>query len=452
MKRALLLAALLASSACAQMQLFTYDGTTEKAAGAITDLGTVPAGDTREIRFHARNMGPGAVTLQTVKVAGQGFAIGTLPSLPYIIAPSNFVEFRVVFTASSAGSYSASVSANSVQTLLRASAVAAATVSMDGSTTALSSGASVDFGRVQKNHSNTVQFRISNTANAPVSVGLLSVSGAAYRATNAPIVPATIAPGDSIAFGIAFEPTTSGTYRGMLTVDNRTFNLTGVAFDPPFPTLNVVTTASATSATQQKLTLRFDAATEVAGNGTVALAFQPATGLKDDPAVRFVSSGARNASFTVKEGDTTIAFGAADGLMFQTGTTAGSIVFTITLAGASQQTTVTIAPAAVSVDTANAARRVSDIDVSVAGFDNTRTAGTLAFTFFDTAGRVIGPGAIRVDSTADFQKYFAGSQVGGAFLFRATFPVTGDATQIGGVEVELANSAGVTVTKRITIP
>jgi hypothetical protein len=230
------------------------------------------------------------------------------------------------------------------------------------------------------------------------------------------------------------------------------FVLTGVAYDPPFPALNVIAPSPAASGTQQKLTLRFDSATEVAGTGTIALAFQPASGLKDDPAVRFVSPGGRNASFSVKEGDTTIAFGSADGLMFQTGTTAGSIVFTITLGGATQQATVTIAPGTVSVDSANAARRVSDIDVSVSGFDNTRTAGALAFTFFDKSGRVIGPGAIRVDSSADFQKYFSTSQVGGAFLFRATFPVTGDASQIGAVEVELANSAGVTVTNHIPIP
>src|SRR5579884_2270101 len=116
MKRILFISALLASGAFAQMQLFTYDGTTEKPAAAITDLGSVPAGDSREIRFRVRNTGTAAVTLQTVKVAGQGFSMGSAPSLPYIIAPSNFVEFRVVFTPSAVGSYSASVSANSLQT------------------------------------------------------------------------------------------------------------------------------------------------------------------------------------------------------------------------------------------------------------------------------------------------------------------------------------------------
>ncbi len=452
MKRILFISALLASGAFAQMQLFTYDGTTEKPAAAITDLGSVPAGDSREIRFRVRNTGTAAVTLQTVKVAGQGFSMGSAPSLPYIIAPSNFVEFRVVFTPSAVGSYSASVSANSLQTLLRATAVAAASVFAAGGPTPLASGASIDFGRVQKNRSTSLDVRLANTATAPVSIGSVSVSGTAYRAISAPAAPATLAPGASISFSIAFEPKTSGTYKGTLAVDNRAFVLAGVAYDPPFPTLNVIAPSPATSGTQQKLTLKFDSATEVAGTGTIALAFQPASGLKDDPAVRFVSPGGRNASFSVKEGDTTIAFGSADGLMFQTGTTAGSIVFTVTLGSVTQQATVAIAPASVSVDSTNAARRVSDIDVSVSGFDNTRTAGALAFTFFDKSGRVIGPGAIRVDSTADFQKYFSSSQVGGAFLFRATFPVTGDASQIGAVEVELANSAGVTVTNQIPIP
>lgn len=452
MKRILLTSALLASAAFAQMQLFTYDGTAETPAAAVTDIGAVSAGDAREIRFRVRNTGAAAVTLQTLKVAGQGFSLGASPSLPYIIAPSNFVEFRVVFAPSATGAYSASVSANSVQTLLRATSVAAASVFAAGGSTPLISGASIDFGRVQKNRSTSLDVRISNAAATPVSVAALSVSGAAYRAIGAPTVPATLAPGDSILFSIAFEPKTAGTYKGALDVDNRTFVLTGVAYDPPFPPLNIVAPSSAASGTQQKLSLRFDSATEVAGTGAITLAFQPAAGLKDDPAVRFVSPGGRTASFTVKEGDSTISFGSADALLFQTGTTAGSIVFTTTLGGVTQQTTVAIAPAAVSIDSAGAARRVNDIDVSVSGFDNTRTAGALAFTFFDKSGRVIGPGAIRVDSTADFQKYFSTSQVGGAFLFRATFPVTGDASQIGAVEVEVANSAGVAVTRQIPIP
>ncbi|MGI8742470.1 MAG: hypothetical protein ACR2NN_07840 [Bryobacteraceae bacterium] len=57
---------------------------------------------------------------------------------------------------------------------------------------------------------------------------------------------------------------------------------------------------------------------------------------------------------------------------------------------------------------------------------------------------------IRVDETSDFRRYFGAGKAGGAFQLRATFPVTGDATQIAGVDVEMTNSAGIAKTQRIS--
>jgi hypothetical protein len=56
---------------------------------------------------------------------------------------------------------------------------------------------------------------------------------------------------------------------------------------------------------------------------------------------------------------------------------------------------------------------------------------------------------IPVDAGAIFRRYFESSQAGGAFAMRATFPVTGDATRIGGVDVKVTNSAGVISARRI---
>jgi hypothetical protein len=73
----------------------------------------------------------------------------------------------------------------------------------------------------------------------------------------------------------------------------------------------------------------------------------------------------------------------------------------------------------------------------------------MAFTFFDTSGRQIQPGAIRVEAAADFRRYFTASTLGGIFSVRAQFPVTGDASAISGVEVEVVNASGTTRTQRI---
>jgi len=81
--------------------------------------------------------------------------------------------------------------------------------------------------------------------------------------------------------------------------------------------------------------------------------------------------------------------------------------------------------------------------VDIAGFDNTRTAGTVTFTFFDSNGNTIAPGAISANSTAAFAGYFQNS-AGGTFLLKAIFPITGDATQITAFEADLSNVTGTT--------
>jgi hypothetical protein len=80
--------------------------------------------------------------------------------------------------------------------------------------------------------------------------------------------------------------------------------------------------------------------------------------------------------------------------------------------------------------------------VLVTGCDNTRTAGPLAFTFFDAAGNTVAPGAIHTDATANFASYFQNSGLGGVFLLTALFPVTGDPSQISAFQVQIGNSAG----------
>ena len=45
-----------------------------------------------------------------------------------------------------------------------------------------------------------------------------------------------------------------------------------------------------------------------------------------------------------------------------------------------------------------------------------RTAGPLAFTFYDRTGAAIPQGTIRTDGTSDFGKFFQASDAGGLFL------------------------------------
>jgi hypothetical protein len=87
--------------------------------------------------------------------------------------------------------------------------------------------------------------------------------------------------------------------------------------------------------------------------------------------------------------------------------------------------------------------------VDLTGFDNTRTAGRLSFTFFDPTGNVIGSGPISADGTALFATYFQ-SSAGGTFELKAVFPVTGNFSQISEFQAAVTNSAGSATTTRLS--
>jgi hypothetical protein len=240
-------------------------------------------------------------------------------------------------------------------------------------------------------------------------------------------------------------------------VETRVFLLSGAGFDPPLPKPTLaIDTMSIASAQQRTLTMTLAAPAPSAASGLVKLTFTPAVlGVADDPAILFVTTGTRMAPFTVNRGDTVARLDGKASAVFQTGTTAGTISFTVDAGSigitGDPTTTVSIAPTPVAIDTLTAVRRTNDLDVLLIGYDNTYSTGVMTFTFFDTSGRAIEPGVIRSDFTSDFRAFFNKASAGSAFSARVTFPVTGDASKVAEVEVELSNSAGSARTPRVAL-
>ena len=116
---------------------------------------------------------------------------------------------------------------------------------------------------------------------------------------------------------------------------------------------------------------------------------------------------------------------------------------------------VNIPPAAIGIDSATAARGPDLVDIQITGYDNTYSAGAMSFTFYDTSGNTIAPGAIQADFSSAFKRYFTGLGGGSAFLMHVTFLVAGTSAQIAlvaGVDVTLTNSAGIAQTQRLRFP
>jgi Abnormal spindle-like microcephaly-assoc'd, ASPM-SPD-2-Hydin len=454
--RILLFASLLPLSALAQLQVFQFDGTNYAPVGPIFDVGTVAPGDTLETRFRLRNTSSAPIVLQTLSLAGEGFSIQSAPSLPYTLAPyagpASEAEIDTDFSPTFAASYSASLAINNVNIVLEGAAVPSAVVTLAGSNTPLSAGATVGFGSVPVGSTQTQGFVLTNPGSAAIDVGTLTVAGAGFKGPIGLSAPVQLGPGQSASFQVSFSPQTGTAAQGVLTVDSRTFNLTGQGLNPPLPSATIIFASTVGgSAQQNSVSISLASASKVSGTGTLTMTFQPTVeGVSDDAAVEFLAGPARQATVTISPGDTSAQIGGQSTLAFQTGTTAGTITFTLTLENnAPVQATLTIPPSMIVLDSFTAVRELGSLQVAFSGFDNTYSASELAFTFYDLKGIALPQGAINVDAATAFQQYFTTTQAGGSFALLATFPVTGDTSQIGFVSAQITNSAGATTEQQI---
>jgi hypothetical protein len=441
------LCAWIVPSARAQF-VFSSNGTT---VATSYNFGNVAPGMTASASFQLQNTSTAAATLTYLNVAGTGFSISDGPSLPQTLNSQATVTFTVNFEGTVDGGYSAFLLADGVTALLTAAVVPGLTYQVQTASGTQNLGAlpAINFGAVDLGATSTVEFIASNTSTEALPVPTITVSGSDFSVSQ-PVSTTTVQPGGQATFSVEFEPSASGARSGTITIGSNSYALagTGVALVLPQPHVNILL-SQAQSAQLGTVTVTFDSPAESSGSGTVTLSFQPSISGAVDSAIVF-ASGTQSASFTFSAGDIQATFTSGSSIGFQTGTTAGTIQFTAQIGSLSDQQSVTIAPAVVSFTDTQANVYTGSVVVQIAGFDNTRSAGALSFTFYDAGGNLIAPGAISANATAAFAQYFNSSE-GGGFLLSATFPVTGDASQITYVQAAFSNSAGTSTTLRTSL-
>ncbi len=399
------------------------------------------------MRLRARNSGNAAIPITSLAISGSGFSITSPLTPPPNVPPGNFLDIYIQFSGGPPASYSANFEINNISVLLQVTAVAAPTVSAAPPCTG-----AIGFGTVQSLQLEACVVSLQNLNTQSVTVAMVAVSGTGFQLASPAQTPLTIPSGGTSTFTINFSPTASAIYSGVLTVDTQTFPLTGIGLTPPLPTpVLAFDSGLPLSAQQVNLTMSLPTPSPEAASGSVNMTFQPDSPLASDPAVAFLD-GAHSVPFSIQPGDTHILLGGAAGAVFQTGTSAGKITFTVkTNVAMTGDPTVsmTIPSAIVDVESASAIARSGALDVQVWGFDNTYSAGSMAFTFYDLTGKTIGAGAISADFTSGFRTYFTSAHSGSAFQMLITFPVTGDAAQIGAVDLQMTNTAGSIATQHL---
>jgi len=440
------------SAQTATLTLYTVSGGLETPVGTLYNFGTVAAGAAQDVQFRARNMGTSAVVVTTLAVMGEGFTIVNPPSLPYTIAPGNVLPFNftVQFAAGPPATYSSNLQLNGISVLLAATSVPAPTLTVSAPCTGPDPTGLVSFVRTQQETTSACTFSIKNSYQQSLTVSPFTLSPGAFQASSPVGTTVTVSSGQAVTFPVTFAPPGSGPYSATLTIGTQTFTLSGTSYASPLPT-PILTFDSTTilSGEQHTLTMHLSAPAPVQAAGFLTLAFTPANAaVSDDASVLFVATGTRVVPFTVNQGSTSVQLNSQPNVVFQTGTTAGTLTFTANpgafgIGGSYPPVTLTVAPALVAVENAAATSRANDLDITITGYDNTYTAGGMSFTFYNTTGQVLGPSVIPADFTQAFAAYYkTQSPTGSSFLMRVTFPVTGDVTQVGSVKVTLTNAAG----------
>ena len=187
-------------------------------------------------------------------------------------------------------------------------------------------------------------------------------------------------------------------------------------------------------------------------SGSVNLAFAPAKNLPvtDDTSIVFLSGSTRSLQFSVSAGASAGAHQWPIRRPFQTGTTAGTITFSVSRALNVPSDLRSRSSGA--IFDRNRDRLESDagqLDLAVVGYDNTYSAGTMTFTFLDATGNMIGS---PIDGQLHFElsAYFAMYKSGSYFLMRISFPVKATRCRCRQWPATLTNTAGQTQTGMLT--
>ncbi|MEP7367080.1 MAG: hypothetical protein ABI972_27795 [Acidobacteriota bacterium] len=449
----LLLSLVLTARLSAELTLFVVEqDLRETAVGARIIMPDVPSGDFADLRLRARNTGSTNEQVNSFFVRGAGFSVLGTPGLPFVLAPGFNMDVRLRFQPTGAGSYSGTLQLNGLQVLVTGKSPEAAAIwAQSGSGWQIVSNVeAVDFGRIQANTASTVMFAFRNPTLVPVGVRSMLLAPGVFELVSAPELPLSIAPGAEFQFAVKFAPVRNGVFRTTLDVDGRVISLVGNAYEPPLPD-PVLSFASPVFASGRQQALNIRLKEPGRGNGTMrlTLAFTPQQGSPDDAAIQFIANSSRALSFTVRPGDENLTWNGDPNIIFQTGTTAGLIRFTIAYDTSTQTLDFPIAAAPPRLETARILRTASTLNLTITGFDNARSISTLSFTWYHKDGSVIGGGPLVSQVGSIFANYFRNAAGGSTFSATASFPVSGATENVVGVEIEAANAAGTTRAARV---
>jgi len=241
----------IASNAPGSPMAIALSGTGTQAQIAATPssavFGSVVVGNSNSQTITVSNGGNANLTISQAALAGAGFSTSGMTA-PMTIAAGKSATFNAIFTPSSAGTVSGSV------TLVSNAPSSPLTIALGGTGVAASSllavnPTSLSFGNVNDGTATSLGVTLTNTGNANETISGVNATGAGFS-TSGVSAGITLAPNQSTTLTVAFDPATPGAATGTVTVTSSatnspaTISLSGTGVAPTSVALSWIASTS----------------------------------------------------------------------------------------------------------------------------------------------------------------------------------------------------------------
>jgi hypothetical protein len=415
-------------------------------------------GTPQTVAFRVRNSGAVAGRITSIAVTGTGFRAVESPVLPATIASGESLEFALSYTPQEPGELHGRLRIDGVSFDLVGTGLGAQLTFLaatDGTSVTLVPNGAVNFTNTAVGSTSAVNVRIENAGNRPATISSIAVAGAPFHIGQLPSLPAVIAPGESTVVALLAKPETLGLLSGTLQIDETRFTLrVSGAAPPPVPEVSIQSSGATVEALQQPAaSVTIASPYHVDLTGKLSLAFASES-FSDDPAIQFPTGG-RSIDFRIPAGTTEAMF--ADGskqISFQTGTVAGSITLSASLAVASVNVTPTPAPSRAFTIASGpprirgvqaVPRAQGSLDLIISGYSTARSVASLHFTFAGTPGARLQTGSLTANAEPTFASWYESAnsrQFGSLFIATVNLQIVGDLSTLDSITVTAANSRG----------
>ncbi len=185
------------------------------------NFGTAVIGVTVGQTITVTNAGAGTLTISNVAVAGPGFSISSVPSLPIDVAAGQNFSFKASMVPPSAGALSGGI------TIANNSPTPSVVIALNGAGAPAGqpgisvSPVSINFGTAAVGVTLSQSLTLTNSGNATLSVSNIIASGAGFSVSGVTL-PIQIAPLQSTTFSASMIPQTTGTLSGSIIITNNT--------------------------------------------------------------------------------------------------------------------------------------------------------------------------------------------------------------------------------------